>query len=116
LQNLTKVLDDKLNEVDEVSKENGQHVENLRELNSKLAKDINNLRSENLERIEEKIEHLRKEIPNIKEGDVDDLLEQSLKTEEQLRDLQESTKNISQDLLETQKVCPYNLLVLRARC
>lgn len=104
LENLSKILEDKLSEVDEASRVNGQHVENLRELNSKLAMDVNSLRKENLEKIEEKINNLRKEIPNVKESDVEDLLKQRLSTEEQLKDLQNKSKGISDELLETQKV------------
>ncbi len=104
LQNLSKTVEDKLSEVDEASRANGQHVENLRELNSKLANDVNSLRKENLEKIEEKIEHLRKEIPNVKESDIEDLLTQRLITEDQLKDLQATSKSISEELLETQRV------------
>ena len=104
LDKLAERLQQKVVELEAICGKNEKHVENLRELNIKLMDDMERSKLDSLDKMDEKIEAVRKEIPNIDESDFASLVESKFQLEAKLNDLLERSKIISDELDDTKKV------------
>ena len=94
----------KIDEIDSLCAKNEKHVENLRELNGKLLDDMERNKMDNLNKMDEKLEAIRREIPNIDIDDFSSLVDSKFKLEAKLNDLLERANILSNELEETKKV------------
>jgi hypothetical protein len=99
----------KIDEIDSLCAKNEKHVENLRELNGKLLDDMERNKMDNLNKMDEKLEAIRREIPNIDIDDFGSLVDSKFKLEAKLNDLLERANILSNELEETKKVKLFKL-------
>ncbi len=104
IDNLSDKLKQKVDEIDAICAKNEKHVDNLRELNTKLLDDMEKSKQDNLNKMDEKLEAIRREIPNIDAEDFESLVDSKFKLEAKLNDLLERANIISNELEETKKV------------
>ena len=104
IDNLSDKLKQKIDEIDSICAKNEKHVDNLRELNSKLLDDMEKSKQDSLNKMDEKLEAIRREIPNIDGDDFQSLVDSKFKVEAKLNELLERANIISNELEETKKV------------
>ena len=112
------LIDDKLDQVDKMTKDNEKHVENLRDLNERLLKEMKKqlqddiedqkqhmeeIKSENtqdISKINEKIEDILDQLANVNRDEIKSLMETRDDIEVKIKDLKEDIKDASKDLKE----------------
>ena len=104
IDGFSEKLKHKIDEIDSLCAKNEKHVENLRELNGKLLDDMEKNKLDNLNKMDEKLEAIKREIPNIDPDDFASLVDSKFKLEAKLNDLLERANILSDELAETKKV------------
>ena len=87
LDKLAERLKQKVDDLEAICGKNEKHVENLRELNGKLMEEMEKNKTESLNKMDEKLEAIRKEIPNIDVQDFSSLVESKFQLEAKLNEL-----------------------------
>lgn len=104
LDKLAERLKQKVDDLEAICGKNEKHVENLRELNGKLMEEMEKNKTESLNKMDEKLEAIRKEIPNIDVQDFSSLVESKFQLEAKLNELLERADILSNELDDTKKV------------